>query len=107
MTITDNTLTLDGILQLRGGTKLALTQKNPLLGRREVMIETDTGRMKTGDGVHRWLELPYIGVSEAPNDGKSYVMRDGVWETMSELVSEVHRLNVEQIQNVTDEFFNS
>lgn len=53
MTIADNILTLDGILQLRGGTKAALAQKNPLLGRREVMIETDTGRMKTGDGIHR------------------------------------------------------
>ena len=97
MTIADNILTLDGILQLRGGTKAALAQKNQLLGRREVMIETDTGRMKTGDGIHRWLELPYTGVSEAPNDGKSYIMKDGVWEAVSELVSEVHRLTEAEI----------
>ena len=24
---------------------------------------TDTGQMKIGDGVHKWIDLPYVGVS--------------------------------------------
>ena len=34
--------------------------KNPLLADGEQGYEKDTGRMKIGDGVRRWNQLPYF-----------------------------------------------
>ena len=56
-------LQLSGVVQLRGGTSSALSSENPLLLRREIAVEVDTGRLKAGDGVSRWNSLPYIGAS--------------------------------------------
>ena len=50
----------NGVIQLRGGTYTDLSLINPVLVKREIMIETDTGRLKVGDGVHRWNELKYL-----------------------------------------------
>ena len=49
----------NGPVQHRGGTYAALQEENPLLARREIMTEVDTGRLKIGDGVRRWNELGY------------------------------------------------
>ena len=49
----------NGAIQLRGGTYEALRTQNPLLSRREIMTEVDTGRLKVGDGIHRWNDLAY------------------------------------------------
>lgn len=74
----------NGILQLgsgiqnRGGTGADLTSVNPLLKAREIVIETDTGRMKTGDGVHRWNELEYADAGTAIIDILGfYIDEDG------------------------------
>ena len=48
-----------GGIQHRGGTYAALNEQNPLLARREIVVEVDTGRMKVGDGVRRWNALNY------------------------------------------------
>ena len=50
-----------GVIQLRGGTYAVMTAANPLLARREIAVEIDTGKIKVGDGVHNWNDLPYAG----------------------------------------------
>jgi hypothetical protein len=35
------------------------TEKNPLLQKGELGHEIDTGRIKVGDGVTYWIDLPY------------------------------------------------
>ena len=51
----------NGTMQLRGGTAAAMASENPLLARREVAAEVDTGKLKVGNGVDRWNTLPYVG----------------------------------------------
>ena len=65
------------IIQLRGGTAASATSTNPILHDRELGIETDTLKMKIGDGVTAWNSLPYVGgigdmgksVYDTDNDG--------------------------------------
>lgn len=61
MKVANGTLNLDGTLKLRGGTRTALSSINPLPAAREIIVETDTGRIKVGDGIHQWNSLPYAG----------------------------------------------
>ena len=49
-----------GRIQLRGGTAATGASENPVLGYREPGVEADTGRMKIGNGVDEWLDLPYV-----------------------------------------------
>ena len=63
-------------LQLRGGTAAEWTSANPILAAREVCIETDTNKIKIGDGINRWASLPYMtqGTPGAKGDsGTPYV----------------------------------
>lgn len=55
-------ITVDDRWGLRGGTKANLVTVNPIPLTREAMIETDTGRIKVGNGVDRWLDLQYINL---------------------------------------------
>ena len=48
------------IFQLRRGTKEAWARNNPLLKAGEPGYETNTGKLKIGDGFTPWLTLPYI-----------------------------------------------
>ena len=48
-------------MQLKGGTYEVLSAVNPFLAHRELVVETDTGKIKVGDGIHNWNSLPYIG----------------------------------------------
>ena len=50
-------------MQLRGGTAATMASENPLLARREVAAEVDTGKLKVGNGTDRWNALPYVGGS--------------------------------------------
>lgn len=61
MVINDGVLLLNGGLQLRGGRAEVLEAVNPVLSEREIMIETDTGKLKVGNGTSRWNELEYYG----------------------------------------------
>ena len=55
---------------------LALLNEVPMAG--EIVIETDTGKFKIGDGVTSWNSLEYAsGVAALPSDGKVYVIKDG------------------------------
>ena len=47
------------IIQLKRGTAAALTSANPVLAAGEVVFETDTKKMKVGDGTTAWTSLAY------------------------------------------------
>lgn len=48
-------------IQFRRGLAADWTSINPVLAEGEIGIETDTGKLKTGDGVTCWTGLPYFG----------------------------------------------
>lgn len=54
----------DRLIQLRRGSSSQWISTNPVLANGESGFETDTGRLKIGDGVSDWLELDYIGSKE-------------------------------------------
>jgi len=47
-------------IQLRGGTAAQWTSANPVLMQREMGVETDTLKVKMGDGSANWASLPYF-----------------------------------------------
>ena len=49
-------------LSLRGDTLARWTSFNPVLAARELVLETDTGKFKIGNGVTAYLSLPYAGL---------------------------------------------
>lgn len=52
-------------LQLRRGTSTAWTAANPVLSQGEIGLETDSKKMKIGDGTTAWNSLAYA--YSAPN----------------------------------------
>ena len=54
--------------KFKSGTRARWIEVNPVLGPSEPGHETDTGKMKLGNGISRWLELPYV-VGELPAGG--------------------------------------
>ena len=50
---------MSAIIQLKRGTAAALTSANPVLAAGEVVFETDTKKMKVGDGSTAWTSLAY------------------------------------------------
>jgi len=46
-------------IQLRNGTSTEWTAANPLLAKGEAGVETNTNKMKVGDGITYWNSLPY------------------------------------------------
>lgn len=48
-------------LQVRGGVSTEASSKNEVLLERELFVETDTLKMKVGDGVSNYNDLGYIG----------------------------------------------
>ena len=61
MSIQNRTLNLDTSLRPKGGLSNELSELNPFLKRREIVVEEDTGKIKIGDGINTWNNLPYIG----------------------------------------------
>lgn len=56
-------------IQLRRGSSAFWTSENPTLKPAEPGYETDSKRLKFGDGVTPWRELPYFGgAGEVPPD---------------------------------------
>lgn len=47
-------------VQLRRGPAAQWTAANPILAAGEPAVETDTGKLKVGDGTTAWASLPYI-----------------------------------------------
>lgn len=48
-------------MMIKRNTAANWTSKNPVLGAGEMGIETDTRRIKYGDGETQWISLPYAG----------------------------------------------
>lgn len=62
MAVINNVLSIESF-QHKGGTAEDLASVNPLLLAREIVVESDTGKIKVGDGTNRWNNLPYVGGS--------------------------------------------
>ena len=71
------TKTINGKIQSRIDTSGNWSNKNPVLLAGEIGIESDTFRLKAGDGSTSWNNLPYlrgpaetnVSVSVEPSDG--------------------------------------
>jgi hypothetical protein len=55
-------------IQLRGDTAANFTSVNPTLADRELAVETDTGKLKIGDGTTAWTSLAYFNAAAIPED---------------------------------------
>lgn len=64
--------------QLRRGTAAVWEKNNPILNYGEPGFEKDTYRLKIGDGVTHWVDLPYIGGNDieysVSPDGNSLIL---------------------------------
>lgn len=54
------------------GKAASWTEKNILLGPGEPGFEIDTGRLKIGNGIHQWNDLPYLAENEIKNEINKY-----------------------------------
>ena len=81
MAIENGILKPTGVIQLKGGTYTALSTENPLLARREIAVEIDTGKIKVGNGTSYYNDLPYAGggMDVPESDNNVYVMKNGSW----------------------------
>ena len=57
-----------GTIQVKRGTAAALTSANQTLAAGEPCYETDTAKLKIGDGATAWTSLAYFGVSTKLDD---------------------------------------
>jgi hypothetical protein len=76
--------------RFKGATETAWADYNPILAEREPGIETDTLKMKVGNGVDAWNDLPYIN-AEVPEhewvDGQlRWKLPSGEWGEYEDLV---------------------
>lgn len=60
-------------IRLKGGTAAAWTAANPVLESREPGVETDTLKLKVGDGVTAWNDLGYWAGGGAGSDATTVV----------------------------------
>lgn len=60
-------------IKLKRGTSTALQQVNPVLAAGEPCLETDTNKIKYGDGVTAWVNLPYANPALTVVDGAELV----------------------------------
>ena len=55
-------------IQLRNDVAANWTSSDPILAQAELGIESDTGRIKLGDGVSSWSELSYAPLADTPTE---------------------------------------
>ena len=80
--------------QLRRGLSSVWERNNPILAKGEPGFEYDTFKLKIGDGVLAWKELPYIGITEVNEtevdvDNKSIVITEDVLQLFGFETAEV------------------
>ena len=63
----NNIMSFSGSIQHKRGTKTALDASNYVPAAGEIIIATDTGEIKAGDGVHTWSQLPSPDSTEIVN----------------------------------------
>lgn len=68
------------IIQLRRDTEADWTIDNPVLAVGETGWTTDTMRVKLGDGVTAWVDLPYAVDGDIPAATASPVSTDGSYD---------------------------
>lgn len=56
-------------IQLRRGSFNEWDSANPIIADGEVVLETDTGKFKVGNGISNYLDLPYGGISGPEGSG--------------------------------------
>ena len=52
------------VINTQRGTAAALSASNPVIADGQVVYETDTGRIKIGDGVTAWTNLRYVTINQ-------------------------------------------
>lgn len=79
-------------IKLRRGTAALWTERNPILAEGEPGLETDTQKIKFGDGTTRWNDLDYLLATDLEDLeaaiatlGESIAEVDAVSETVSDL----------------------
>ena len=59
-------------IQLRRGTYAEWILANPVIASGEMVLETDTGKFKIGNGVDTWSNLTYSGFADQGNDPSNW-----------------------------------
>ena len=67
-TFSNNVMTISGPIQMKRGTAAALAASNYVPAAGEIVIATDTGEMKAGDGVNTWSNLASYDGTEIANN---------------------------------------
>lgn len=76
------------MIKLFGDPAATLATDNPVLGERQPGLETDTLRMKVGDGVTAWNDLPYF------NEGSSIETVQIVTASLADGAQEQASINI-------------
>lgn len=97
-------------LTVRGDTKENWAAANPVLLQNEAGRETDTNRVKYGDGVTAWIDLPYFAEQDAvdiPYDNAEYPTiaeaLDALLYKKVEVDSFVNNVNTAEIGSTVNE----
>ena len=67
-TFTEGIITISGPIQHKRGTSAALTESEYVPAAGEIVVATDTGEMRAGDGLHTWSSLPSYDGTEIANN---------------------------------------
>jgi hypothetical protein len=73
-------------IQIRRGTSIQWSAANPTLADGEMGFETDTSKIKIGDGIGRWTQLSYadFGIHESSNiTALAPIIYDPITKTIS------------------------
>ena len=66
-TINEGIMTISGPIQHKRGTSAALSASSYVPAAGEIVVATDTGEMRAGDGLHAWSNLPSYDGTEVAN----------------------------------------
>lgn len=67
-TFNEGVMVISGPIQHKRGTAEALAASNYIPAAGEIVVATDTGEMRAGDGSHTWSELPSYDGTEIANN---------------------------------------
>ena len=66
-TFNEGNMVITGPIQHKRGTSAALAASSYVPAAGEIVVATDTGEMKAGDGTHTWSALPSYDGTEVAN----------------------------------------
>ena len=79
------------VIQLRRATEREWIDYNPILRLGEPALSTDVYKLKIGDGVRHWKQIPYL--TSDSGGGQSYVAGNGIVITGNEISLDELTLN--------------